>query len=333
MVMPENQIIQKIIDSTGLDRAEIERRVTDKQQELSGLVSKEGAAYIVAKELGLDLFQRVKRRLEIRNIAPGIKNLNLTARVYRIFEPREFEIDGKKSAVANILLADQTGIVRLSLWDRQINLLSELKPGLAVEVFRAYTKADNRGEIEIRLSKRGGLKVLEESELPPLSELRTSPPEPKREKIAALREGGFYELMAAVVQIFDTEPFYEICPSCGIRVRRGPDGFMCGQHGVVQPAFGIVLSGVIDDGSGNIRAVFFGDAALALAGLDMSEALAQRAKLLENLDVLGKEFVMRGRVRKNKIFDRLEFVANMVRPAEARAEAARLMKQLRGQKL
>ena len=60
-------IVNKIKEKTNLKEEEINRKVIEKQQELSNLVSKEGAAYIIAKELGLDIFPKTKRRLEIKN--------------------------------------------------------------------------------------------------------------------------------------------------------------------------------------------------------------------------------------------------------------------------
>ncbi|MEM7820177.1 MAG: DUF2240 family protein, partial [Candidatus Aenigmatarchaeota archaeon] len=149
--MEADAILQKIIATTGMSNEDLEHRIAEKQRELSGLVSREGAAYIIAKELGLELFEKTKRRLEIKSIVPGLKNVTLTARLLRIFEARQFERNGQKSSVANIILGDETGIVRLSLWDQQLELLKQLQPGLAVEIFGAYTKDDGRGGTEIRL--------------------------------------------------------------------------------------------------------------------------------------------------------------------------------------
>ena len=61
-------IIQKILSSTGLGAEEVERRILEKQRELSDLVSREGAAFIVAKELGLDLIDRQKISFKRREL-------------------------------------------------------------------------------------------------------------------------------------------------------------------------------------------------------------------------------------------------------------------------
>ena len=47
------RILEKIAKAAGLERAEIETRIEAKRQKLSGLISKEGAAQVVASELGI----------------------------------------------------------------------------------------------------------------------------------------------------------------------------------------------------------------------------------------------------------------------------------------
>jgi replication factor A1 len=321
-------ILQKIIEKAGLTKDEAEKRIIEKQNELSNLVSKEGAAYIIAKELGIELFPektQTQRRLEIKNILPKIRNLNLNARIVNIFPVKEFESKGRKGKVASVILGDQTGTIRMSLWDQQTEMIDKLKPGMAVEVFGGYTRENGIGGVEIRLSGRGGVKILEKSDLPEISKMRTQ--KTLRKSIRDLRQGEFTELRASVVQLFETNFFYDVCPECGGRVRE-ENGFKCEDHGKVKPAKAIVLSGVIDDGTGNIRAVFFRDNALNLIGMNMEEALERQDSFLDDLDVLGKEFIMAGRVRSNKMFNRLEFVASNVKDIDIESEANKLINNL-----
>lgn len=321
-------ILQKIIEKAGLTKEEAEKRIIEKQEELSNLVSKEGAAYIIAKEMGIELFPQkshTQRRLEIKNILPQIRSLNLEARIVNIFPVKEFESKGRKGKVASVILGDQTGTIRMSLWDQQTEMIDKLKPGMAVEVFGGYTRENSIGGVEIRLSGRGGVKILEQSDLPEISKMRTE--KKARSSIIDVREGEFTELRAVVVQLFETNFFYEVCPECGSRVKEDT-GFKCDEHGKVKPAKAIVLSGVIDDGTGNIRAVFFRENALKLIGLDKEEAVKRQDSLLHDLDVLGKEFLMSGRVRRNKMFNRLEFVANNVKDIDIESEAKKLINNL-----
>ncbi len=319
-------VTQKITEKTGLTKEEVMKKILEKQKELSNLVSREGAAYIIAKEMGLDLLPKTKRRLEIKNLMPKIRNLNLSARVIKVFEPTEFVRKEGKGKVANIILGDNTGTVRLSLWDDQTEIATKIKAGMAVETFGAYTKDDGLGGVEIRIGKTGGLRILEESDLPALESMEER--RIARASIRDLKEGNFYEIRAALVQLFDTNLFYEICPHCGKKVDKEKEIFKCKTHGDVEPSYTIVLSGIIDDGTGNIRAVFFRNVALQLLRMNLEDALEKRDALLDNTDVLGKEFVMTGRVRKNKLFNRIEFAANNVREVDFVEEANKLLNSL-----
>ncbi len=319
-------IVNKIIKKTNLTNEEINKKILEKQQELSNLVSKEGAAYIIAKELGLDILPKTKRRLEIKNVVPKLRNLNLSARVVKVFEPKEFKRKDKIGKVANVILGDSSGTIRLSLWDQQTEIVEKLKSGLPVEIFGAYTRENGIGGVEIRLGSKGGVKILEESDLPALEKIKQK--EITHENIINLKEGSMGEIRAALVQLFETNVFYEICPMCGTRVRRDENKFKCNEHGEVEPKKTIVLSGVIDDGTGNIRAVFFRDNALKLIDMNIDDALKIQSSFFENLDVLGKEFIMFGRVRRNKMFGRLEFVVNNIREADVEGEINKIINNL-----
>jgi len=315
--MDYDTLIEKVIEKTGLTNEDVQRKILDKQQELSNLVSKEGAAYIIAKELGLDLFPKVKRRLEIKNVLPKIRNLKLSGRVLSVFPPKEFETKGRIGKVASIILGDNSGTIRLSLWDDQTHIAEKLNPGIAVEAFGAYTREDGLGRVELRLGKRGGIRILKDSDLPALEELQGLA-RVKRDKIMNLSEGELCELRAALVQLFETRFFYEVCPDCGSRIKRENDAFKCSKHGEVEPAYSIVLSGVIDDRN----------AALQLINMSLEDALKNRDALLENIDVLGKEFVLTGTVKRNKMFNRLEFVVRNVRDADIVNESSKIINSL-----
>lgn len=324
--MQPNALAEKIIAVTGISADDIEKKVEEKQKELSGLISREGALYIIAKEAGIDILKQPKKTVQIKDLTADVRNVEIKARVFKIFGAREFERNGVKNKVVNILLADGTGTVRMSLWDKQTGLLENFKPGDAIEIIGAYTKDDERGYIEMRISKTGAIKKMETSDLPEIETI--SQQIIKQDYIANMQEGGIYEIRAAVVQIFESDQFYEICPSCGVRVKRDKDGFKCNTHGVVNPQFMMILSGILDDGTGNIRTVFFRNAAEKLIGMDTGKAL-EFGKDLSTAEIMGKEFVVVGRVRKNPTFKRIEFVASDVLPVDPVAESRKIMVKIK----
>ncbi|MBI2085024.1 MAG: hypothetical protein HYT71_00760 [Candidatus Aenigmarchaeota archaeon] len=316
------EIVSKISEQVGLDNISIQQKIEDKKAELSGLISSEGAAHLVARDLNVDILTRVTHKLEIKNIVPGMRNTEITARVFRVFAAREFERNGNKGRVSNIVLWDPTGTIRMSLWNDEIKILENLKEGDIVKVM-GYSKEDNRGEPELRLGNRGKIEKVD-IEFPSINNAVS---EQKGGNLGELREGVTTKIRGAIVQMFESDPFYEICPQCGIRVRANDNKFFCDEHQYVAPDYSMVLSCVIDDGTMSMRAVFFRDVAQKLIGMDVQTALSlarermnRTAPITEKApNLLGREMLFSGRVKRNQMFDRLEFIVsdiNEINPIE-----------------
>ena len=66
--LPLQDIINKIKEKTELSEAEINSKINQKLDQLSGLISKEGAAHIIANELGVkNTYQKYS---EVRRQSP-----------------------------------------------------------------------------------------------------------------------------------------------------------------------------------------------------------------------------------------------------------------------
>lgn len=325
------EIIDKVAEQTGLNNAEIQKKVEEKKVELSGLISSEGAAHLVARDLNVDILKRVIHRLEIKNVVPGMRNTEIAARVFRVFPVREFERNGAKGRVANVVLWDPTGTIRVSLWNDEIKVLETIKEGDVVKV-TGYSKEDNRGEPELRLGNRGKIEKIE-MDFPAIADAAI---ERGQDDAGKLREGATTKIRGAIVQMFESDPFYEICPQCGIRVRSNDNKFFCDEHQYVTPDYSMVLSGVIDDGTMSIRAVFFRDTAERLLGMGVKDALQiardkmnKTAPITENATkLLGKEMVFAGRVKRNSMFDRLEFIVSGLNDVNAIEESNKILVSL-----
>jgi len=79
--------------------------------QLSGLISEEGAAHIIANELGVKLFQAAQAggQLKINDIAGGMRNVDVIGKITRKFELRNFKTADREGKVASFILADETG--------------------------------------------------------------------------------------------------------------------------------------------------------------------------------------------------------------------------------
>lgn len=175
------EIVQKIVAEEDVEKEEIQEKIEEKKEELSGFITPEGAATIVARSYGItpEREEPEVRKLLIEDLSEGMSNVDIVGRVSRTFEPREFEQkDGSKGKVANIVLMDKTGEIRTVLWGKRANLISEgeIRKGDALRLKGAYIKKGMNDSPELNLGRRGEIEidpVDERSEdLPPLSETK-----------------------------------------------------------------------------------------------------------------------------------------------------------------
>ena len=328
------EIIQKICEHTKLKEGEVRKLVEEKMEELSGLVSEEGAAYIVGRELGVSLVKETNRRLKIKNLTTGLRSVDLVAKIVKLSEPRDFTTKtGKAGKVLNVFLGDETGFVRMSLWDAEADRFQLLQLGVGdvVRVTKGFTKADNLGNPELRVGFGRMDKAEETVETQPMKEMeRTS--SATRKWIAELKEGEFAEVRATLLQVFQRQnPLYEVCPQCGSRVGEDKGKFLCKQHGPVEPEFQMVATGILDDGTANIRAAFFRDMAAKVFGKEPTEIrkLVKEGKveeLYQQATAVGKDFVFRGRVKLNQMGDGIELMVNDIETVKVDKEIEALLK-------
>jgi len=338
-------LLKEISEKSGKAGDEIKKMVEEKQTELSGLVSPEGAAYIVGRELGVNLLKESSKQLKAKNIIPGMRSVDFLGRIIRIMEPREFERNGKKGRVVNIFLGDDTGSIRLSLWDKETNMVegdNGLKEGDVVRITRGWVKKDYQGGPEIRLGRSGKIERTEDNDIPKLEDLK--PPgfsgdkgpamgPVKRVCIGELKDGGFAEIRGCLVQVFKRRPFYHVCPQCDGRVEESEGKFICKEHNAVEPKKQLIFSGVLDDGSGNIRFVLFRDLAEKLIGKTPEELATEfkdkdPAGVYEDFSGLGREFIIKGRVKTDSFTESLEILANGIEEVELKKECEGLLNEL-----
>ena len=315
-----HDIVKKISSESGLGEQEIMRHIEDKKDELSGLISDEGAAYIVAKELGIAVIKQ--ERLDIAHIIPGMQNVDVVGKITRLSPVREFSTEKGSGKVTNVTIADTTGSVRLSLWNDEIEAIAGMEIGDVVRV-RGYVKEDNMKNPEIRLGRYGAIAKSDES----IGEVKQTRRQSERSSITGLTEGGYREIRAPLLQVFESNMFYEICPECKSRIKPNEsDEFICQDHGAIEnPDYGLIISGIADDGTESIRVVFFREQAEKLLGMTAKDAkkLFDKKKKLEaiiSLVPLGKEFVFEGRARRNQLFDRMEFIVSDVKDVDVKQE-------------
>ncbi|MBI2548379.1 DUF2240 family protein [Candidatus Woesearchaeota archaeon] len=327
--IPYEDIVSKITEKTNLTPTEIELRVKEKMKVLSGLISKEGAAYIIANELGVKVVEQQEGKLQIKNILAGMRNVETIGRVQQVYEVKEFVSGERRGKVGAFLLADSTGVIRVVCWNEQTSLVKTFKQNDLVKIEGAYVK-ENNGKKEIHVNDR--TKLIKDPRGETIPELTLAPPEKKRKPLHELsEEDSDVEIVGTIVQAFDPR-FYEICPQCSKRARPKDAQFACDAHGEVTPAYGYVMNLLLDDGTDTIRVVLFRNVVDQLLEIDSTAVLAYKDNLgaFESLkqNLLGESIKINGRVTKNTMFDRLEFIAQAVTKTDPEEEITRLQREL-----
>lgn len=310
--MPLEQIIQRITESKGISEDEVKEKIDQKLKQLSGLISKEGAAHIIANELGVKLFE-TSGKMQIKSVCAGMRNVDVLGKVVEKYEVRQFESSRGPGKVGSILLGDETGIIRVVFWNDQADKLENINKDDTLKLQSGYVR-ENNNRIEIQLNDRSKVMVNPPGEK--VESVKSRQAASSRKSINELDEQDQnVEILGTVVQVFDPR-FFEVCPECGKRARSKDDGFYCDTHQKVEPNYSYVLNAFLDDGTENIRAVFFRNQAERLCGLSQDEFLKIKdtPSTFETVktELLGNIVKLIGRVTKNQMFDRFEFIVNQV---------------------
>jgi replication factor A1 len=290
-------LIERIAKSSGLDVKEIEKRIEAKKAKLSGLISKEGAAQIVAAELGVS-FDNVQ--LKISELMPGMKKVNLLGKVITLFPVREYNKNNRQGKIGSFIVADETANLRVVLWDtNHIKLIekNEIEIGSVVEIKNAFMR-----ENELHLSGFSEIK-LSNLKIDNIKTERSS----TEKLIKDLQENQNVKLRGIVVQLFNPR-FFHVCSECGKKVSQEPEGFICAEHGRNNARERALINFVLDDGTETLRVVLFSD---QISKIAVEEDLKDPEKMLAfRDDFLGTEVFITGVARRNQLFNNLELNAS-----------------------
>jgi hypothetical protein len=200
-------------------------------------ITQEAAAYIIAKEQGVDItsFLEPAKRGRILDVGPvKLSRAGGEEIPYCLFT----------------LVNDEERILGCAFGDK-VSEIRELEDR-AVEVAR-YTMSRSTRQRMLRATERSEVKVLSEDAVPPVWEL-------KKARVGSLREmsGSNWTWVVEAVVVDDEVTEYNACPICGRAVELRDEGWVCGVHGLVEVQVRRVLHLHVADSSGVYPAVCFG---------------------------------------------------------------------------
>ncbi|HEB46905.1 MAG TPA: hypothetical protein ENI22_00355 [Candidatus Pacearchaeota archaeon] len=294
------RILEKIAKASGLSKEELELKVSAKRDKLSGLISKEGAAQVIAAELGIS-FENEK--LKIDELLPGMRQVNTSGKVINLSPVRTFTTKkGDEGKVANLWIADDSSNIKIVLWDTNHIALIEkgdIAEGVVVEISNGSMR-----DSEIHLGSFSEIKLGEEEFENVVTEKVFH-----EKKISDFVKGENSAVRAFVVQVFEPR-FFHVCPQCKKKAVSEGEVFSCNEHGKIVPEKRALINIVLDDGTESIRAVLFHE---SLSGIGITDPEDGEKLAIQKSSLLGKEMVFSGNVRNNSFFNTPEMIIDGVK--------------------
>lgn len=242
------------------ERKDILKMIEEKRQELGPeVINDESAAMIVARELGVDLHQMSPAaRQKIEDITETTRNVAITARVDNIGVVRTFsrKDGGGEGKVASIRVSDETGSIRVVLWDELTKAVDENLVSVddVIQLRGAYVKKGLGDSIELNLSRMAHIRQLEDYEIEELG-IDFGASHSEDMKISDLKEGLFGISVKVVIQrVFRLSTF--------TRQRDQSEGK--------------VLSMIVADETGTVRLVFWDESATEMENAEQDEVIRLR---------------------------------------------------------
>lgn len=175
-------IIEKILQfRQDLTREAILKSIEEKKKTAGGFLTDEAAVRLVASELGIKMPRKsFRHEVSIKDLISGLNNVTVAGRISRIYPIQTFvRSDLTEGKVAHLLISDETGELKVVLWNDKASIVGngKVEEGQTVKVARGYTREGLNGKLELHLSERGDFHVL-------------SPEEVKVKVVEIKKEGG-----------------------------------------------------------------------------------------------------------------------------------------------
>ncbi|MFA5763510.1 MAG: hypothetical protein WC915_01730 [archaeon] len=152
--------ILEMSKQSGKTPKEITELVQAKIKKFEGLLTEQGATFMVGKELGLK--QENPVIVKINELTDGMKDIELQGIIKTIYPVKEFEKNGKVGKIGSLLLEDDSGITRVTLWNDQIDKY-ELTPGSEIKIVNAFVTSYNEKK-QLSLGYNGNIEILKKQE-------------------------------------------------------------------------------------------------------------------------------------------------------------------------
>ena len=161
-MMSFEEVMRRILSGRpDLTKEKILQMVRSKRDSTGRLLTEEGAVYMVANDLGIDIAGGgLRTTLNLKDLIAGTSDVTVAGTVVITYPTQTFNRkNGAQGKVGRFVLQDETASVNIVLWDEKAELLEtgKLASGMTVRVNHGYVRAGLSGRPEVNVGARGSV--------------------------------------------------------------------------------------------------------------------------------------------------------------------------------
>jgi len=146
----------QILEESKLTEKELDEKIREKVKKFSGMLNEEAALYLIARDKGVN---SEHENTEISELKNG-NTVNVKAEIVSVYPEREFERNGKKGKVRNVLIRDKTGEAFLVLWNQETEKIREEDKGKEIQL-KEFIAGEFNKKIQLKKGFNGAMELKE----------------------------------------------------------------------------------------------------------------------------------------------------------------------------
>jgi len=261
---------------------------------------------------------------KISSLTPNMKNINIKAQIIFKEQPRIIEKEDKILSILKIYVQDDTGNIPIIFWNEDVVKAQEFREGDIIKISGLYAKQqfNNSSKLELVFGRSSKIELINRIDENSVKDIRdkfkkdyldneTKVIYPKTTEINYIKDinsENKYIIKGFIAKEINRITIYEACENCKKKI----ENCTCDKK-IQSIGFRAILNIIIDDGTGTIRATFFGDKVeklLNLTAIDIKMEIegenSDHFYQQINQKLIGRELLLIGKAKFSKFSNQYE---------------------------
>jgi ssDNA-binding replication factor A large subunit len=157
--MTIEEMVKELAEKSGKSYEDVDKIAQNEFKKYNGLLDENATFEMIKKKIGL---KENSEHIKITDAKDGQRGIDVKAKVISVYPPKEFEKNGKKGKLQSIILGDDSGEIRLTLWNDQTDKY-EFNAGDEIEIVNAIIGTYNEKK-QLSLGFDGKINVTKKME-------------------------------------------------------------------------------------------------------------------------------------------------------------------------